>query len=172
MNTKQKMIKAEEYLLANAKNPAEIVKHTASFLIRQTMGGITEPQLDYDALDLALMDLKIFTEALDGIVNPKSPTKPAELPKGYNGWALLDGEKGRELLISTLKPLSASQENDVKKTGHGEGLLIGVAATLCACGMEYEDAMQLVWQLLPTDTHKDCVPPQWQDEFKAKIKKD
>jgi hypothetical protein len=49
----------------------------------------------------------------------------------------------------------------------GKGVLVGVVSCLCACGMDYEDALQLAWQCSPRkqDIHADRIPECWKDKF-------
>ncbi len=87
---------------------------------------------------------------------------PLKMPKGFHGWALLDGEHGCVMLKDTLNNLSIGL---ACKPEHGKGVITGVMGALMACGMEFEEAAKLVWQCLPTDFHPDAIPEPWRDKF-------
>jgi len=89
--------------------------------------------------------------------------KPAKMPEGYFGWSLLDGEQGHITLKDSLHNLSASENGDSHE--YAKGVLVGTVATLCACGMSYDDACQLAWQHCPTNIHPERVPEAWADRF-------
>lgn len=99
----------------------------------------------------------------------KPAGKPAKMPVGFQGWNLLDGERGMVTLKDVLHNLSARENADNHQ--YGQGVLVGVVCTLCACGMEYDDATQLAWQLCPSDIHPERVPESWRDRFGGKYKK-
>ena len=92
-------------------------------------------------------------------------SKPAKMPAGYNGWSLIDGEIGIVTLKDVLHNLSSHENGENHE--YGKGVLVGVVSCLCACGMDYEDALQLAWQCSPRkeDIHSDRIPECWKDRF-------
>jgi hypothetical protein len=96
-------------------------------------------------------------------------SKPAKMPEGYFGWSLINGEAGKVMLTDVLHNLSARENGDNHQQSCG--ILIGVVSTLMACGMTFEDAMQLIWQCAPSDCHYERFPDSWRDLFNGKIAK-
>lgn len=95
--------------------------------------------------------------------------KPAQMPKGYSGWALLDGEVGCNLLRSALHNLSAGVNGDNHQ--YSRGLLMGVYSMLVAAGMNDDDSLQLIWQLAPRDCHWERIPDSLRVYFGDRIAK-
>lgn len=90
---------------------------------------------------------------------------PERMPKGYYGWSLIDGYNGHITLKDVLHNLAANENGDSKDTGH----IVGVMATLMACGMTFDEAAKLVWQHLPNNTDPNRVPESWHDKFSDKF---
>lgn len=93
--------------------------------------------------------------------------KPPLMPEGYNGWSLIDGEDGINLLKNTLYNLSSQANGDDHR--YAQGVLVGVCSCLMAGGMSYEDATQLAFQCSPNDIHPSRVPEYWRDQFESKL---
>lgn len=98
----------------------------------------------------------------------KKSSKPEQMPKGYNGWSLLDGEAGMVVLKNVLHNMSASENGNNHE--YSKGVINGVMSALIAGGMNWDDAAQLVWQMLPNDCHPERFPPSWKECFAGKIK--
>lgn len=91
------------------------------------------------------------------------------VPKGYYGWDMLDGERGAITLKDALHNLDARENGDDHE--YSRGVLVGVVSTLMATGMEFDKAIQLVWQLAPGKIPKERVPESWQIHFADRWRK-
>lgn len=92
--------------------------------------------------------------------------KPNKMPEGYYGWSLVDGVEGANLLRDQLQHLALGDELDSQQA---QGILIGVATSLMAGGMLYEDALQLTWQLSPSNCDFNRIPEAWRGYWATKI---
>ena len=93
--------------------------------------------------------------------------KPAKMPEGYFGWALVDGAAGHVVLKDALYNLADDENGDSHE--YAKGVLVGVVSTLCACGMEFKDACQLAWQHCPLNIHPKRIPAGCEDAFSGRI---
>ncbi len=92
---------------------------------------------------------------------------PPKHPEGYFGWSRLDGQRGMVTLKDALHNLHYRENGENHE--HGKGVIVGVVATLMSTGMSFESAAQLVWQLIPNQSHFKRFPESWVDNFIQKI---
>lgn len=90
-------------------------------------------------------------------------------PEGYYGWDIIHGERGFVWLKDVLHNLSASENGDNHQ--FGKGVLVGVIGTLCACGLDFDEATKLAWQAAHNDCHYERIPVGWRDGWHHKITK-
>lgn len=88
-------------------------------------------------------------------------------PAGYFGWDLIDGEQGITALRDVLQNLSAAENGEDHR--YARGVLVGVVATLCACGLTYDEAEKLAWQNSPTDCHWERIPEMMRAGWRTRI---
>lgn len=81
----------------------------------------------------------------------------------YNGWELIDGQRGWTTFRDVLHNLSARENGDNHE--YSKGVLVGVVSTLVACGMDMEEAFKMTWQGLPQDTHYERIPESFRDRL-------
>lgn len=93
--------------------------------------------------------------------------KPPLMPEGYNGWSLIDGEEGIETLKRSLLNLSPQENSNDHR--YAQGILVGIASCLMACGMDYEDALQLIWQCSPNGIPANRIPESWRSQFRNRL---
>jgi hypothetical protein len=93
--------------------------------------------------------------------------KPAQMPAGFSGWSLLDGERGSTTLKDLLHNLSIEENGGNHE--YCKGLLVGVLAMLTASGMEFKDACQMVWQHMPRKVNRMRVPTVFHEHFADKL---
>lgn len=99
------------------------------------------------------------------MVNSTFTGKPAQMPRGYFGWNLLDGPTGSDIFRDLLRNFSKQETVDDK---YCHGMLLGILSTLIACGMSFEEACQMTWQHLPEDVDPNRIQEDLQERFGVK----
>lgn len=86
----------------------------------------------------------------------------------YRGFEQIDGEQGIVRLKDAIYNLNLDAGPSHE---YAKGVLLGLVSGLMGCGITFEQATQLMWQIMPNNVPPERIPSSWHDIFKDRIKK-